>query len=320
MYVKTQEQLEHLVLPTNDHFLMEEYIKNQRPSLKQSSIRTYCSSLRFLFKRINYSGLLENFDTETFLPYILPIVHSLPCKRQINIISALIVSNKGHSELVALLKHCNEKDRIQENKQELTDSQKMAYLDWNSIIATRNELANRVAPYWIKLTLSDEQFNELQDYVIVCLYTYCAPRRSLDYIYMRPHEPCSEYENGIFTGEENSEISEPTFIFQKYKTMATYGSQKITIPLPLWSVLREWLKVNPHEWLLTQNGKQMNSVQLTRRLQKIFGRPGFGVNMLRHAYVSEEVLGQSPFLDELKEIAYKLGHSMNETLLYKKHI
>jgi pterin-4a-carbinolamine dehydratase len=49
-------------------------------------------------------------------------------------------------------------------------------------------------------------------------------------------------------------------------------------------------------------------------------KPGFGVNMLRHAFVSDVTLKDMPFVDELKAVADQLGHHPKETILYKKRI
>lgn len=298
---------------------MEEFIANCAPHLKESSIKTYCFGLKALFKYLKFHLSLDQFRIEDHIESVIEYLATLPCKRRICIISALVNIKQQHPTLEQLLKSCNEEDRTWENKQELTASQKLAYLDWESIIRTREQLANRVAPLWTKLSLSNEQFYQLQDYVIACLYTYSPPRRCMDYIFMRPHEPETPYENGILTADSDEEVLQPHFIFQKYKTASTYGNQKIKIPFMLWGILREWIKINPYSWLLTHHGKQMTSVSLTRTLQRIFERPGFGVNMLRHAFVSDEFLKDVPFLDELKDVAYSLGHSMSETMLYKKH-
>jgi integrase len=112
------------------------------------------------------------------------------------------------------------------------------------------------------------------------------------------------------------------FVFNRYKTSKKYGQQKIEIPIELWEILREWIKVSKSEWLFhcsMSNLSALRSDQFTRFISSIFEKPGVGVNILRHAFVSDTVLSQMPFLDELKETAYKLGHSPSETILYKKH-
>jgi hypothetical protein len=299
---------------------MEAYVKKCTPHLQSSSIKTYCCTLRGIFKHLGYWDSVENFSVDDFFESINLYLSSLPLKRRIGVISALFTIKQRHPELVKILKHCNEEDFNTEKKQELTPAQQMAYLDWDSIVRTRENLANAVASFWTKLTLSDKQFDLLQDYVICCLYTYLPPRRLLDYVHMRKGEPENDWENGIVQISNETTNSQSAFVFQKYKTAKTYGKQEIPIPLPLWCILREWIKINPYDWLLVANGKQMTSVSLTRRLSQIFETPGFGVNMLRHAFVSDNVLKDTPFLDQLENIAYALGHSMNETMLYKKHI
>jgi hypothetical protein len=113
------------------------------------------------------------------------------------------------------------------------------------------------------------------------------------------------------------------FVFNQYKTSKTYGCQTILIPNELWKILREWLKVNQSDWLFHVSMNNLNALrpdQMTRRLAQVFNQTRFGVNLLRHAYVSDQILADVPFINELKRHAYELGHSPQETMLYKKRV
>ena len=70
------------------------------------------------------------------------------------------------------------------------------------------------------------------------------------------------------------------FYFNKYKTSDTYGLAKVDVPKELDSILKKWLKINPSEYvLISSNNKPLSSSQITKMLNKIFGKE-VSVNML----------------------------------------
>jgi integrase len=144
------------------------------------------------------------------------------------------------------------------------------------------------------------------------------PRRALDYCLMT---------NPIYDTESNNtevnhiDIESQTFIFNVYKTAKTYEEQRVRINDTLFSILNDWIEIHRKDWLLTRmDGDRFNSDTMTRRLAVIFNKKGFGVNMLRHAYVNDVILQNMPLISDLKDTATSLGHSHKETVLYKKRV
>ena len=294
---------------------MDAFLSAKAPQLKPNSIKSYASALNTLFKHINYSGQIENFSSKEFIPSIIGFISTYSVKRKKQVLSALLILEKDNQEWKKLIQEAKLLDNKNEEKQELTSNQKNAWMDWEDIVKVRENLANQTAHLWTKLDLSKPEYSLLQDYVIACVYTHIAPRRILDYCCMRNGEPENSKENGIGYGINEK----PSFLFNVFKTSKTYGQQTIEIPSALWCILREWMKINKSKWLFTYNSESFRSDQLSRKLAKIFNKKGFGVNILRHAFVSDEVLHTMPFFDQIKKISYQLGHSVMETLFYKKH-
>jgi hypothetical protein len=294
---------------------MNVFLSEKAPHLKPNSIKSYCSALNTLFKNIGYSGQIQDFSSKEFLPAILGHISTHSVKRKKLVLSALLILEKDNNQWKTLIQEAKLLDNQNEEKQELTTNQKNAWLDWEEIITLREQLANSTAHLWTKLNLSNAEYSLLQDYVIASVYTHIAPRRVLDYCCMRNGEPENSKENGI----GYSENSKACFFFNVFKTSQTYGQQTIEIPSALWCILRDWMKINKNKWLFTYNDKPFRTDQFSRKLAKIFKKKGFGVNILRHAFVSDKVLDSMPFFDQIKNFSYQLGHSVMETLFYKKH-
>jgi len=208
----------------------------------------------------------------------------------------------------------NKNDMILEEKQELTPAQKRSYLNWKEIIKVRDNLSEQIKPLWSSTNLSD--IIKIQNYVIACVYTMIPPRRLLDYVVMSKYPAVGFSDNGITKRD-----GKLYFVFSHYKTASCYGQQVIDIPMELQTVLSKWMDINPSCNLFFYKSVELrfNVKQFQRQLAMIFGKPGFGVNILRHAFISDQVLANMPYIEDLKTIASQMGHSTQQQILYKKH-
>ena len=289
--------------------------------LSPSSARTYASVLKSMFTKLDIDTGVSTQSITKNIKSILQYAKSKPTKQRKQLLSAVLLfvdknNAKIASDIRELMSAANKDDTAHEHKQELTPNQKRAWLDWKGIVVVRDKLSVACKDLWTKSNLSGSEFQTLQDYVILCLYTYNPPRRAVDYCLMRKGEPRSSSENGI-----RRRGNRMYFVFNLYKTSKEYGSQTIQVDPTLRDILIQWMKVNPCQWLLVgEKCDHLTSSGLTKRLSKIFNKPGFGINILRHAYVSDVALKNMPFLTELEETAKELGHSSMETILYKKKV
>ena len=286
--------------------------------LSPSSARTYASVLKTMMGKLEMDSEITDKNISKNLKKIIAYAKQKPLKQRKQLLSALLLFVKENvkvsEQFREIMQTASEEDKEQSRKQELTDNQKRSWMDWKDIINVRSKLENSIKSLWDEKKLSNSEFQLLQDYVIVCLYSYNPPRRAVDYCLMRKGEPRSNKENGI-----TRKGSKMFFKFNTYKTAKDYGSQSIPVESELRDILIKWIKINPCEWLLVGNGcSHMTSSMLSHRLSRIFNKPGFGVNILRHAYVSDVALKNMPFLNKIEDTAEKLGHSSMETILYKK--
>jgi hypothetical protein len=300
-------------------------IKALKPTLSLNSVQTYASLLRNLWKQISIEESISRTAIGKHHKDIIDFIES-SCsdqpKKAKQLYSALLVFNNEDlmepldcfQTMKNLIHKHNEIDTFNEEKQELTEKQKKSYLSWENIIKRREELKEEVEPLWSSDNIDD--IYKVQDYVIACIYTMIPPRRLLDYVQMSKFPPVT-MNSGIL--QKNGRLY---FVFAHYKTVACYGQQIIPIPECLEHVLYRWFAVNPYDTLLFHRdpSKGYTVKELQKRLAKIFKKPGFGVNILRHSFITETVLKDTPFIEELKTVATQMGHSTQQQALYKKHI
>jgi hypothetical protein len=289
-------------------------LKKANNELSTNSIKTYASVLNSLIKKNDLKVLnLDTLGSKKVFEYI----NKLPLKARKVLLSALLLFFKNDdSKAIAkqkelwksMIKKDMEQDNENEEKQELTATQKENWMDWSAILKRRDEL--EYIPSGNKW--SRKEINKFQDYLISALYTFNAPRRAQDYASMLMTKGTPKDNFIDWKAQE--------FIFNDYKTKKVYNTQKIKIDDQLFSLLKLWKKHN-HTGVLLEDthGHPMTPSKLSSRLGSIFGKTGFGVNILRHAYVSDNLKGM-PFLDKIKDIASDLGHSPSETVLYKKKV
>lgn len=193
-------------------------------------------------------------------------------------------------------------------KQELSEREKKLFVKWPTVVRARE-----------KLRVSVSDFQEMQDYVIYCLYTLAPPVR-LDY---SPMEVVGTLEEAG-ASKENCLVCDPSgykFLFRNYKTKSKYGEVVLDVKKPLEEVLREWVELNPSGWLLCdQRGVPLTEKYLGFRIMEVMkkavGKP-IGASMLRHIYISHQRRGEPSYLEQ-EEMAKAQMHSPRMSVLYRK--
>lgn len=297
---------------------IKEIIKANRPKLSDGSLRTYTSIIKNLMKAID----IKEFDKATIKHNIDKILHYVkpfsPKKRK-TILSAIIVSlddgKEGNAEIVEklrtmMLNDIKESDE-QDDKQERNEKQTENWLSMEDIMKVYNNLKEEVKPLWKIDNLKKSAFMRLQDFVMLSCLLLIPPRRSLDWVDFRIKDVDKEKDNYMVGNK---------LVFNSYKTKKYYGRQEVNIDKnPLKKILTDWMKINTTPYLLvdTTMKQPLNQSKLTIRLYGLFGGKKISVNMLRHIFISEKVLPSIPKLNEMKEVAREMGHSLDQQLKYK---
>lgn len=287
---------------------IEEYIKEKRPNITKSSLKTYESILRNLYKKVfpnDEEVHLKKFDEDD---KVLKHLKDLPSNKRKTILSALVVitDNKAYRELML--------DDIKDYNKEQAKQEKPDNDNWveqeelNKVYKVLKHNANLL---YKKEKLNNTDLQEIQNFIILTLFNgeYIPPRRSKDYVNFKI--------KNVDKGHDNF-INKNFFIFNSYKTAKTYGQQQVEIPKELKTILTKWIKVNPTEYLLfDSNNKPLSNVKLNQRINKLFGKK-VGVNQMRKTFLSNKYGDLVDKKNELAEDFKKMGSSSSQENIYIK--
>lgn len=290
---------------------LKDDIKKLRPKLSDGSLNTYASLLKTLYKNVFDS---KEVDMERFNKdddKIIKHLDELPPNRRKTVLSALLVvteNNKYKKLMLGDIKEYNNEIK----KQEKTETQKKNSITNNEIKERWEELRTEAEHLYKKKQLTSNDLQHIQKFIILSLFggIFIPPRRNLDYSEMKI--------KGVDKKTDNY-IDKNTFVFNRYKTDRFHGQQKETIPPPLLAILKKWLKVNPNDYLLfdADKGDKLNSVQVTQRINRIFGKK-ISVNSFRHTYLTEKYGDTIKKNEEIKKDMESMGSSSNMLTTYVK--
>lgn len=291
-----------------------ENLKNK--NISQSSLKLYVNNL----KRLNENQEIKNFN---FLKNVENIIDKIkdykPNTRRSYIIS-----------IVSLLK--------QEPKlKKLYDSYYKILMDYNNDLKTNNSKSETQKENWInqdevleiynkiksdtdgineKKKITEADYDKLQKYLVLSLYTIQPPRRNIDYQYMLI---VNKMTDDLDDKYNYLDLDKKEFHFNNYKTKGTYKCQTTEIKPELMDVINLYLKYHPLKTVLKKkngiipflvnfDGEPYNSNNfITRVLNKIFNKK-IGVSMLRSIFLTNK------FGDKVKELndtAHDMGTSSN---------
>ena len=294
---------------------MESEIRKNKPNLATSSIKTYLNILNSLGKKMNIDGDYETFYKKNSSKVLDFLKEEKPSRRK-TILSALVVLC-GECDATKKYREQMMKDQetymTEEKNQSRNETQKENWLSWNEIKNVFEELEKEVKPLLTKKieNLTDKNIKKIQEYILLSLYVLIPPRRALDYTNFKIKDVDPKIDNFY-------DLKKKEFVFNTYKTSKKHGEQRVKIPVRLQSILKKWIAINPSDMLLfSENGKELKQNQITNWLNKIFDKK-ISVNMLRHIYITENVLKDMPKLTHLEEVASDMGNTVNQQMLYVK--
>jgi hypothetical protein len=275
-------------------------LKEKRPNLTDSSIKTYVSSLANLVKKMDGEHTIAFFqDNEK---EILKFLASIPAKLRKGTLSALFVLTGIDAYRTEMIEDCK---KVNEEYKNQTKTEKEA-VNWVTVQEIRDvydHLKEKVDEM-IKNKMIHR--NTYVDFLLIALLggVLCPPRRSLDYSVMKVRN----YDESIDNFLKNS-----TFYFNQYKTAKKYGEQMLKVPKELLPYIKKWLKFHTNDYLLfSDNDKHLSSSQITKHLNRMFGKQ-VSVDILRHVYTSN-FYKDMPELKKMNQLAADMGHSVHTCL------
>jgi hypothetical protein len=293
---------------------LSEYIKSKRSTLSDSSIKTYSSILRSLYRKLFDTVNDDDMDMKKFnqIDKIMKSLESLESNKRKTILSALVIitDNDKYRELMLEdVKKYNETIKTQEP----TESQKENWIDSDGIKSKYHELQQIADAVYKKKNLKQSDLQDIQNYIILSVLSgiYIPPRRSKDYVDFKIKNIDKQKDNYMVGNK---------FVFNSYKTAKTYGKQEVKIPPKLRMIINKWMLVNPTDYLLfDSNLNKISNVKMTQRLNRIFGKK-FSVNGLRHTTLTEKYAENFKQMKELEQTMKEMGSSKNMAETYIKNI
>jgi len=294
-----------------DH--IKETVKKNRPSLSDSSIKTYTSIISNLYKYMkktqDLDGCVEFFQKhpKDVLEYLKEKDGS---KRKTQLASLVVLTEKTPAVEIYRKKMLDDAHSYndKEKDQEKTEAQKENWITQDELKTIYADLDKDTRPLLSKASLKPAEFQRLQNFVILSLYVLQPPRRLQDYTEMKI--------KGEIDKAKDNYIDKSKFVFNKYKTAKQHGKEEISINPKLKFILDKWKKLNPHDWLLVgMTDKKFSSSQLQQRLNSILGKKA-SVNILRHSFLSDKY--KDIDIREMEETARQMGHTKEQAMLYAK--
>ena len=288
---------------------LKDFIEKKRPNLSASSITTYASILKNLFKKVfNTDDIdIKKFDNTE---QILNFLKDVPSSKRKTILSSLVIITDKKAYRDLMLEDVRNYNK-EMDKQEKSDTQEESWVNSNKVKEVYDELKKTAELLYKKKTLSTSDMQQIQNYIIVSLLggIYIPPRRSKDFVDFKINSINKTADNFL---EKNK------LIFNSYKTAKTYGQQIVDIPIQLKNILQKWIKINPTDYLLfDSNMNALSSVKLNQRLNKIFEKK-VGVNQLRHTFLTDKYKKTSQESKSLENDMKSMGSSKNMADIYIK--
>jgi len=289
---------------------IKDYIHSKRSTLSKSSITTYTSILKNLYKKVFKDDDMDLGKFENTEP-VLTFLKDMPPNRRKTILSALVIitDKKAYRDLMAEDVRDYNKDI---NKQEKTPQQEAAWVETSQVKEICDELKKVADLMYKKKQLSAADLQQIQNYIIMCVLggCYISPRRSKDYVDFKIRNIDKEKDNYLDKGK---------FVFNSYKTAKTYGTQTVDIPVQLKNIINKWIRANPTDHLLFDaNGGKLSAVKLNQRINKIFDGRKVSVNQLRHTFLTDKFGDTIQKKKEVAETMEDMGSSSNMLDTYVK--
>ena len=288
-------------------------LKNK--NISESSFNLYVSNLKRLNggqepKNLNFLKNVEtivdkikDYKPNTRRSYIISIVSMLKQEPKLK---------KLYDIYYKMLMEYNNELKTNNTKSE---TQKENWIEQDEVTEIYKKMGDDIKPKLEKKKITFDEFNDLQKYLVLSLYTLQPPRRNLDYQYMivvNKYDP-----NEINKKYNYLDLEGKKFHFNNYKTKGTYQTQTTDINPELMEVIKNYLKFHP---LKNHLKKKSNYIPLlvdyeglpyeskntiTRILNKIF-KKNIGSSMLRNIYLTNK-FGDK--VKELNETAHDMGTS-----------
>ncbi len=298
-------------------------LKKNKPSLTNSSIKTYLSVFRTIAKTIGEDLMsVDDFVKHQgkIMDYMNSLTYSMKKSRIAGILSLLGKKDENSKEVKDAILFYTEKmiDAVNEYKkteddQELNERQKENFVSWDQIGEIWKKMNLLVEKLWrLNLSFKSADVKDIiLHFVVLSLYYLIPPRRSRDMVLLkiRNFDTSEKSKDNYYTKLDNKWV----FVFNDYKNASRLGRQVIVVPMNLRRIIDKWIKINESDYMIPgKNNKVAQPNKLNFMLKAIFNKD-VGTSLLRHSFMSYHY-GKIN-LEKLENVTHQMGNSGIKTML-----
>ena len=253
------------------------------------------------FKDILKKEISNEFQPEIFInfqPKILLYIKnndkfSLEIKRGFISTIIFIINGLSRKEIIYTT-YLNELNKYKKEifdvkkTQKKTVSESNNWVEQSEVIDAYNKYKNLYSNLLDKKILNENEYNNLQNYIIISLFRLNSPRRLNDYITMKYFNFDKEKDNYV-------DLKRKQFVFNDYKTNKFFKQNKVEINDELLDILTKFIKIkkskknkfNKELLLENQNSEMIKQSSLAIRFKTIFNTDkNISTTLLRKIFVS----------------------------------
>jgi hypothetical protein len=299
--------------------IIKKAIKDNKPTISESSLKTYSSTLNAFYYRHHPAKSPFNiawFDKQQDIIDLLKDANINSRKTMYSAIIAMVPDNSLYKKAMMADIATKNTEAVEQTK---SKTQEENWIDFPEIIKKVDLEIKKDKPLLISRSgeLSPKEMEKLTLLMILCLTTgkFIPPRRNMDWNLMKWREYDEKTDNYVDIDIHEHKYD---FVFNKYKTDKTYHEQRIPIPLALQPIMLDYIKhLSEGDYLLTKrNGSPFVQNDIGKVLSDFFGKK-IGTSMLRHIYLTN-LYKDIPALSSIQKTATEMGHSTNMALEYIK--
>ena len=250
---------------------MDVLIRKDRPNITNSSIKQYMTNYNMLKSLLHIKDdNLDTFKDVSGTIEKLETINKITTKK--NLITTIIVLLKAKKyangyidKYINKLKLLNDEYKKKLDNQELTQSQKELWVDYEVIIELSNKLLKEVNEFKNKEILDQAQTRTLMDLVIIRSYIISPARNAYSDMKVAEEETdLNDKHNYILLDDYGIPKQ---FIFNVFKNVKSIGQRKINIDSETAKIFKLWLKHNTSgDFLITLRDEPMSSNYLSQYL------------------------------------------------------
>jgi len=287
----------------------------QKKNLSENSIKLYMSIL----KNLNDKKEIKDLKFLSKSKKIFDKIKDYKATTQRNILISIVsvlkaLENPLYKDYYDDMMKLNKIIDDDTKKNQKTEQQEKNWMKWDEIVNKFNDMNSKLKKSYSNI--SESQYDDLLDTIILSLYVCLPPRRNKDYLLMKVSKDGKNMTDAKYN---YLDMKKKQFIFNNFKTKKAFGQQIIDIPDVCYNLLKKYLKYKKGEsdFLLVKfNGEHLKSDNaITRRLNNVFDK-NVSSSMLRHIYLSDKYNGVK---EEMKKDSNLMAHSTSQQADYIKN-